>query len=359
MKVRIAHIVQRLAPGGIETLVLDLLRTGDARDVVYSLEGSAARLSQEWPALTSISDRVTGFEHRGGTSLRLLGRLVGKLMADRPEAVIVHHIGPYLYGGLAARLAGVPVIVHVEHDAWHLDTPRRRTITRVLEKVLRPRHVAVSQSVAAVLESTVPHARITVIPNGIDLARFVPGDRSTARELLGISKAAHVVGSAGRLLPVKGHDLLIRAAAMLSGDVQVVIAGAGPSEPELRALAHDLGVAARVHWLGHRDDLEQILPAFDVFCLPSRSEGLPRSVIEAQACGLPVVATDVGGLREALCGDTGRLVPPDNADALADALREALARPASVAARSFVETRFGWNRTLAGYANVAGCAHAA
>ncbi len=113
-----------------------------------------------------------------------------------------------------------------------------------------------------------------------------------------------------------------------------------------------LGIASRVRFLGHCDNVAQILPAFDVLCQPSRAEGLPLAVLEAQACGVPVVATDVGDLASAVCPASGRLAPPENVAALAAALNAALAGPAPVSPRAFVAARFDWRNTLGAYASL-------
>jgi glycosyltransferase involved in cell wall biosynthesis len=355
----VVHIVQRMAPGGIETLVLDLVRSGNGNTMVFSLEGQSGDLVAAWPALQPISDHLIGFGWQGGIRPALVARLREALRRHHARAVVVHHIGPYLYGGLAALLAGVATIVHVEHDAWHFAAPRRRVLTRALEAILRPTHVAVSRSVASALARIVPAAGIHVIPNGIDLGLFAPGDRDAARILMGVEGNQRIIGAIGRLLPVKGHDLLIKAMTCLPSDVSLVIAGAGPASTDLQQLARDLDVDTRVLFLGHRDDVHLLLPGFDVFCLPSRSEGFPRSVVEAQACGIPVVATDVGGLREAVCPDTGRIVPTEDVPSLVDALLSRLSTPLRRSPRDFVSARFPWSATQAAYAELVEARHAA
>ncbi len=359
MVFRVAHIVQRMAPGGIETLVLDLLRSAQDEALVFSLEGECDELVATWPALGAIRGQLTGFDWRGGISPGLVGRLRAALREHNVSSVVLHHIGPYLYGGIAARLAGIGSIVHVEHDAWHLAAPRRRLLTRALEGAVHPRHVAVCDSVAVRLRAIVPAAAIQVIANGIDLERFAPGDQQAIRAELGIPFNAPVVGTIGRLQWVKGHDLLLRAMQELPSDVVLVIAGAGATASDLNSLAKELRIQERVRFLGHRDDVERVLRAFDVFCLPSRCEGLPRSVIEAQACGIPVVATDVGALREAVCPASGRIVRVEDASALAVALQDVLATPSQISPRSFVAKKYAWSRTQAAYANVMEARHAA
>ena len=106
---------------------------------------------------------------------------------------------------------------------------------------------------------------------------------------------------------------------------------------------------ALVRCSAHRDDVAELLPAFDVFCLPSRREGVPLAILEAQASGVPVVATDVGAVRDALCPETGRLVPSQDAAELARALSACLLSPATVSPRKFVEQCFDWDATVRRY----------
>ena len=184
-------------------------------------------------------------------------------MLFRSAEVVLHHIGPLLYGGLAARLARVPRIVHVEHDVWHYDQPGRQRLARWLERLVRPHHVAVSEGAGARLREMLPGAAITVIPNGIDLQRFRPGDALAARAAFALDPRWRIVGTAGRLVPVKAQDVLIRALPSLPGDCHVVLAGSGPGRANLETCAAAAGVAERVHFLGHVDNVESVLPAFD------------------------------------------------------------------------------------------------
>src|SRR5689334_19493245 len=139
------HIVEHLAPGGIETLVLDIVGTGEGR--VFSLQADRAQLVTDWPALSLISERIEGFR-RSGLDVRLVLRLARALREANAKAVFLHHVGPLLYGGIAARLAGVPRVVFVEHDAWHYEHRADRLLSRILIKLLRARLIAVSQRVA-------------------------------------------------------------------------------------------------------------------------------------------------------------------------------------------------------------------
>lgn len=360
MDVETVHIVQRLAPGGIETLVLDLARDTHSRIGILSLEGSRGDLIRAWPALAPVADRIEAFDAGAGLKPALVARLMQTLRRIGPRAVVLHHVGPLIYGGLAARLAGVPRIVHVEHDVWHYGQNARRTsLTALIERLVKPHHVAVSEQGAATLRAMLKGAAISVIHNGIDLERFRPGDKAAARARFGLDANRRVVGTAGRMVAVKGHDVFIRAASHLPDDCDVAIAGSGEERPRLEKLASDLGIAHRVRFLGHVDRVEDVLPAFDVFCLPSHAEGFPRSVIEAQAAGIPVVATDVGALAEAVCPLTGRITPAGDPAALSAALREALAAPRTASPRDFVSARFSWQRTVDAYRQVVELPHVA
>lgn len=355
----IVHVVQRMAPGGIETLVLDLVASGSGDERVVSLDGTTADLVTEWPALAPISSRIDAFQAGAGLKPELIFKLVRHFKELCPSVVFLHHVGPYLYGGIAARLAGVDRVVHVEHDVWHYGLARRRSIARALEVLVRPHHVAVSRHVAGVVRDVSRSADVSVIHNGIDLDRFIAGDRDEARRQFGLPLDVKIVGSIGRLVEVKGHAELIRTAAMLGDDCHVAIVGDGPERQRLAQLAAASCVDRRVHFVGHIDGVERVLPAFDVFCLPSYSEGFPRSIVEAQAAGVPVVATDVGGVGEAVCPHTGHLVAPRDPTALAIAIQKVLSRGPAVSPRDHVAARFDWPSALASYKKAAEVAHAA
>jgi len=346
----VVHIVEHMAPGGIETFVLDLLRIGGSGDRIFSLQGNKAALLSHWRALDDVGDRLEAFNRPSGVHLGLVGAIASRLRALKPSAVFVHHIGPLLYGGLAARLAGVPRLIYVEHDAWHYTQPRRRTLARGCFMLLRPKVVAVSNQVRTALTQIMPRLDVAVIAPGIATDRFVPGDKADARNRLGLPASCRIVGTAGRLVPVKSHHVLLRAMAALPDDIHCAIAGDGPELDNLRSLAAELGLTGRTHFLGHRDDLWEVYPAFDIFCLPSQAEGLPRTVLEAQACNIPVVATDVGGVAEALDPQASLLVPPNDPAALANGLTSLLSRLDALSSpRQFIQSRMSLAITSARY----------
>jgi teichuronic acid biosynthesis glycosyltransferase TuaC len=200
------------------------------------------------------------------------------------------------------------------------------------------------------IELGVPGNRIEVLRNGVDLELFAPQERAAARRELGRDAKGPVVLSVGWLAPQKGFDLVIRAAAALP-DTLLVIVGEGPEKAALQRLARDLQTGERVRFLGTmpQQRLATLCNAADVLVLASAREGLPNVVLEALACGTPVVATAVGGLPEIVrVRAAGRLVQERTPEAIAAALRDLLADPpARAAVRAYAE-RFGWGPTTAG-----------
>ncbi len=348
----IVHVVQKMAPGGIETLVLDLA-LADPHVRVLSLEGDTRSLMLAWPRLAILGDRFVALGKPANLVPQFIRNVMNCLRELNARAVVSHHVGPLLYGGLAARLSGIPVRVHVEHDAWHYDNQRRRRLGWWLGRLIRPRKVAVSQDTARQVSRALANGTMEVIHNGVDLKRFHPMDCSTARNNLGLSDDVRLVGSMGRMVRVKGHDILIAALPFLEPDIHLAFAGDGEERGNLETQARALGVADRVHFLGQQDMPERVYPAFDVFCLPSRSEGFPRALIEAQACNVPVVASDVGGVREAVCPLTGVLVPSEEPQALAKAIQKVIARKTAANPREFVNPHFSFEHTSEAYRRIA------
>ncbi len=347
----IIQVVQRLAPGGIEALVLEFERLcqPDQPVLVVSLEGTHEALVRSWPRSASLGDRLIALEKRPGFQPQVFLDLVRLFRRVRPVAVQTHHVGPLLYGGLAARLAGIDRVVHTEHDAWHLSVRKRRAVVRGALAAVRPHLIACGSQVAAAVRRALPGTNAEVIANGVDLDRFRPDDRTANRRRLGLPLGVQLIGSAGRLEPVKGHDVLISALSQLPSSVHLALAGNGSQRSELEDQVQMSGLHDRVHFLGMLDDMVGFYRALDVFCLPSRNEGLPLSLLEAQASGIPAVASDVGGVREAACPRTARLVPADRPGLLADALQTVLTRPAPVSPRRFVKDNFDLADTIGAY----------
>jgi glycosyltransferase involved in cell wall biosynthesis len=262
-----------------------------------------------------------------------LPRFARRLRREGIDMVHTHEFAMNAYGGLAARMAGVASVATIHGKHWVADRRRRILAYRAL-RAAGVELVAVSQDLARYLEARLALARgdIHVVYNGIPMPeRVVCGERrrsaAGARAELGIPADGPLLVAVGNLYPVKDHATLIRAMTKLGEPARLAIAGRGEEEQSLRALAAQLGFGERLHLLGLRDDVDRLLTAADLFVQPSVSEGLPLSVLEAMAVGLPIVATRVGGMPEALGDDAGMLVPPGEPSALASAIDQLLANP--------------------------------
>lgn len=261
---------------------------------------------------------------------RRLRQLARQIRAEGVELVHAFMVDGALYGPLLARWAGVPVITS-RRDLGYWYTPRKLDLLRMVN---RSAHMLLCNA-EAVAELTrrsewVPHAKVRVIANGHDPRRFeVPAD-PTLRERLGIGPDIRLVGLVANFRPLKRQPDLVEALATLGrkhADVHVLFLGEG-DDAEVRAKARELGIESRVHVLQPGKAVVPILQELEVGVLCSESEGLSNAIIEYMACGLPVVATDVGGNPELVAdGETGRVVPPANPTALGTALAKILKDP--------------------------------
>lgn len=321
----IVHVVQHLQPGGLEVMALELARAQSrtADVTIVSLEGDSASAMTAWPRLRMQAGQFVFLGKRPGLDPLLPVRLQRLFSRLRPHCVHTHHVGPLLYAGLAARLAGIGCRIHTEHDAWHLQNARRRRVVRLALAAARPILVADAPFVASAVAQALGIKPPRTILNGVDTDRFTPGDRAAARERLRLPGDAAIIAVAARLESVKGIDIAISALPAVPGAI-LAIAGGGGELAKLQQQATAIGVADRVRFLGLLNETTDLYRAADVLCLPSRAEGLPLALLEAQSCDLPVVAADVGGVSFGVDPATGTLVPPEDPAALARALRNIL-----------------------------------
>jgi L-malate glycosyltransferase len=353
---RVMHLMYELRFGGMELGVTKLVNAQDRSRIASSICSCRPATS----AKERLSPNVPLFElrRRAGNDPLLVARLASLMHRERPHIVHTHAWGTLCEGLLAARLARVPVIVHGEHGTTN--TRRRNLIVQNWAWHRVDQVLSVSSMLAARMASEVgfPAEGIRTIRNGVDLSRFQHRSQIEARRRLGLSPADTVIGTVGRLVPVKNQAMLLEAAAALHRrqvPVIIVIVGDGPLKQELTSRAEALGIAAGVRLLGERTDVEQVLASFDVFALTSMSEGLSNTIQEAMASGLPVVATRVGGAEE-LVDDhrTGLLVPSGDALALAAALEALVVAPErrlgmGSAGRARAQGEFSLERMVSAY----------
>lgn len=344
-KMKIVHIISGLGVGGAETLLLNLVsesRTAGETHVVISLS-----------AIDKMADRLRA----AGAEVRFLGmrsgvpnpllliRLARWIVEARPDVVQTWMYHADIFGGVAVLLARLMFRLSRQRHRFVLvwgihrtEVPTRK-VGRVLNTLARmgaatsnrlPDSVicCANASFRTHVEYGYERTKMRVIHNGFDVRKFVPD--ATARTALlnelGLPPASILIGIVGRSNPAKDYDNFLRAAAMLHQRVpecHFVMVGkdVDANNKALARTMNELGLGGVCHLLGARNDLHRIMPAFDMLCLSSRTEGLPTVVGEAMACSVPCVVTDVGDTGQ-LVGDTGLVVPPRDPVSLSDALEQ-------------------------------------
>ncbi|WKY56781.1 glycosyltransferase [Vibrio sp. SNU_ST1] len=356
---KIIHVVQHLAPGGLETLTLDLLRLAKPTDqvLIVSLEGTKQESIRNWPKLEQYHNQIVFLDKAPGVQFDIIIKLIKAFNGIRPDVVHTHHIGPLLYAGYAARITGVPTRIHTEHDAWHLNNKKRRRLQALALKAAQPTLVADATRVYNQLRGAFSYKNIITIKNGVDCEKFKPMSKEKAKAKLNLPTDKHIIGCAGRLEHVKGQDQLIKALTLLPTNTIVALAGDGSQRKQLEQLANRLNLNNRVIFLGLVEDMTTFYGSLDTFCLPSRHEGLPLSTLEAQACNIPTVAMNVGAVDETLCPISGTLVKKGNIIELANALLK-IQHQCFSSPRNYVLENFDIVKMVASYNDISEGAYA-
>ena len=359
---RVVHVVNSLAIGGLENGVVNLVNATAARfrHVIVCMTTDGPLHGR----LRSDAEVIVVGKHAGHDPWAFL-RLVRLLRQLRP--LIVHSRNwPALDAVPAARLARVPLVVHGEHGREVADPEgrnhRRNRVRRALSPLVH-HFVTVSTDLRRWLieDVGIPATKVTAIHNGVDLSRFGRVGQLEARARLALPANVPIIGTVGRLDPVKDQVGLVRAIAAIRVEYPaalLVVAGDGPCRAELAQVAATLGQADHVRLLGSRDDIPAVLSALDVFVLPSIAEGISNTVLEAMATGLPVVATRVGGNPELIEHEvSGTLVPRQNTTALAAAIVTYVGDPIQrrrhgEAARQRATGQFSLERMAEAYADL-------
>jgi sugar transferase (PEP-CTERM/EpsH1 system associated) len=351
-RISVVHVVSTLNIGGLEKVVLDLTRLASCDRFAVSVV-CLGELGVLAPEFAEAGVEVHALGACNGARFSSLRRLRRHLVEKRPHVVHTHNPAPHRVGSIAARLAGIPVLVHTKHGRNYPEKWRWRLASR-LYSMLSHKVVAVSADAADVachIEG-IPKSKVDVILNGVDLAlyQFKP-----TRDRTSLRRAIHV---ARLIYPTKDQVTLLRAVRIVADEEpQFVldIVGDGPSRELLVNLADELKLQGHVRFLGFRSDVADLMASAEFFVLSSKKEGISLTLLEAMACGLATVATTVGGNPEVVAdGETGLLVPPESPEALAKAMLALLRDPAEadrmgVAGRARVTERFDLKGTVANY----------
>ncbi len=344
MRVKVAHVITRLDLGGAQQNTLHTVRRLDpARFDALLVCGSGGMLDAEVRADASVRAVFLDSLVREVSPLKdmlALLELRRVFAAERPQVVHTHSSKAGILGRLAATLAGVPVIVHTYHGFGFHDrqAPAVRGFYAALERLcgrLTTRLIFVSRANAAYAErrGIARSAGATVIRSGVALSGYpAPVDAARLKASVGVGVHKPMIVSIGNLKPQKNAADFVAAAAKVSARVpeaRFVFLGDGPQRRALESKAFALGLSDRLFFLGWRRDGAQWLAAADAFALTSLWEGLPRALVEAMKTGLACACYATDGVTDLLKdGENGFLVPPGDADALAERLIQLLGDPA-------------------------------
>jgi len=327
---RVLFMTTSMPVGGAETLLVNLIRGLDRSRFIPLL----CCTKELGPLGEELAGEIKTYHGllRSKYDLRVLPRLMRLMRAERIDAVVTVGAGDKMFWGrLAAWRAGVPVVLSALHSTGWPDGLGRlnRLLTPLTDAVIG---VAAPHGRYLVEVEKFPPDKVRVIPNGINVNRFQPrADRERVRSSLGLGPQNQAVGIVAALRPEKNHELFLQTAAMLRTrhpQAKFLIIGDGPQRAKLETLASELHLGDAVQFLGTRADVPELVSALDVFMLTSHVEASPVSILEALACGTPVVATRVGSIAESVIeGETGFLALPGDAQALAQAAGRLLADP--------------------------------
>jgi glycosyltransferase involved in cell wall biosynthesis len=348
-KIKVIHVITRFDKGGAaENTFLTVKGLDSSRYEVILIRGLSYE-SNMGPSETRAVE--SSLEDAGSTGVKIFTipelvrridpfndfktvlKLIRIFREERPHIVHTHTSKSGILGRWAARLTGVPIIIHTPHGHvfWGYFNRWKTAVYIFLERLT----ASITNRIITLTEQEkkdhlryhiADENKFTVIHSGVDLRKFSDTQVNAAemKNKLGIAQGAFVVGTVGRLTPVKGQKYLIEAAAKILNkisEIGFVLLGDGELMNELKMQAASAGISDKVKFLGWREDVAEVMSTFDLFVLPSLNEGMGKVLVEAMAAGKPIIASDIGGMSDLVIhGKNGLLISPMNSDALANSI---------------------------------------
>jgi glycosyltransferase involved in cell wall biosynthesis len=334
----VLHLRSSCGLYGAEGVIFNLVRQYRGEAVTACIADARSAHTELCGRLDAEGFATATLPARGAFDPGLLFRFAALFRRVKPDVVHTHEYKSDAIAYLVTRCMPlyarrVPLVATMHGVVRTTEALRRyeRLDARLLRRF--DAVIPVSQGTATIARDYgVPEGRIRPVANGVDTDRFWPGtDRRAARSALGLPPDGVFIGMVGRLSEEKGPDQLLEAFSVMGVTAErthLVFVGDGPMEPSLRMRAQELGLVGCVHFLGRREDVERVYRVLDILALPSLTEGLPLTVLEASACGVPIVATDVGDVARVLPHEVASLlVQPRDTRALAAAMVRLLTEP--------------------------------
>lgn len=349
--VRVLHVLDSLAPGGLENGVVNVARRLHGRD--FEIRAACLRFLGDFAARMPEPEKIVVLGKQAGFSLRPALKLRATIRATGADLLHTHNLGTLIYGALATFGGITCPIVHGEHGQIQKQdlTPKRIAQRRWLFRFCKSVHVVSSGMVGNLAALGLDHVPVTVTPNGVDSDRFAPSAaKSGAKRAVGFAGDEIVVGIVGRLVALKRHRLLFDALSLLGPEFPalhlLVVGDGGADQEDIVRQMREHPLSARIKWAGHQDDVKPFYQAMDLLAAPSEIEGLSNAVLEGMACGTPVLAHSACGNAEVIEHDRSGFLAAINTPAeLAAELRRVLRdgnrlHECGVAARDTVVRRF-------------------
>lgn len=319
--ITILHMIETSGPGGAENMMIRLINNLD-EDKYYSIvcllkDGWLNKTLQSYGIETVIIPQTRSLDYQWIKSA------LKYLTEKKIDLMHSHEFAMNTYSSILSVIKGIPCVSTVHGKNYYWEKFHRKLAYKFVSKVSSM--VSVSDDIKNFLISKVGvnKKQLTVIPNGIDVYTYKNDDdkRIKFRKSIGIKQDAILLGAVGNLYPVKGHKYLIKAVAEIKPkipEIQLLIAGRGDELSSLEQDVKSLNLTRNVHFLGFREDIPDILNAIDIFVMPSLSEGMPLSILEAMSAERLVIASRVGGIPEVIIDSkTGYLAESKNSSALA------------------------------------------
>lgn len=336
-KIKVLFVLSQMGVGGSERVVLDLTRSlNHNRFEIYVVSFKGGELEDSFKKSCK---KVFFVEKKPGFDISAMVQVAKLISAYEIDVVNAHHYMPYFYSFIGARLLSRRKLIYTEHSVPEVEGVASGIHGKIFNWMLFQTYkvVGVSNEIAARFKELYPRheCKFMTILNGVDVDKFCSRiNRNEVRKRWGFSQSHFVIGTVGNFRNVKNHKCLVKAAARLKTSyphLRVLFVGVGfPGDPEnseadVRQLINELGLEEVVILAGYQEDIPEILSAFDVFCLPSFSEGLPVSLLEAMAAGVPAVGSRVRGIKEVIIDRVNGLLFQSNDDSgLARVLEEIL-----------------------------------
>lgn len=356
---RILHVLDSLRPGGTENGVVNV-----ARRLVPTVDTHVAclRSSGDFAARLPVPDQVYVLGKGAGFTPGTVAALFGTLRRLRPDVIHTHNLGPLIYAALATAGGVLTPILHGEHgQIQHQErNTRRRWQRRLLYRCCQGVHTVSHSMISALAAEGLPAHGMTAIVNGVDAAHFCPpASKTAARAALGLPEAGPVIGIVGRFVALKRHRLLLEAFEQVASDMPglrlVVLGDGGDDQDSVRAAIESHPRRSQIDWPGMQSHTVPWYQAMDLLVAPSLIEGLSNAVLEAMACGVPVLAHAACGNSEVIVHETnGYCDPIETVQDLVFFLSRRLSQPSLLShagshARSHVLENFSLDSMAMGY----------